>query len=97
VLLSHADATFFLDLQGVYPSYFTYRQEPSSTVWKEEEKIRNIEPALASQLELNRLSNFNVTPIFVENRQIRSSLFPSSLLPSSLFPLPSSSLHEALD
>jgi hypothetical protein len=60
-------------VQGVYPSYFTYRQEPSSTAWKEEEKIRNIEPALASQLELNRLSNFNVTPIFVENRQIRSS------------------------
>lgn len=64
--------TFLVCRKGVYPSYFTFRQEASAGgAWKEEEKIRNIEPALASQLELNRLSNFNVTPIFVENRQIR--------------------------
>lgn len=49
------------------------RQAEAEGAWKEEQQIRNIEPALASQLELNRLSSFNVTPIFVDNRQIRES------------------------
>ena len=67
--------TFLVCRKDVYPSYFTFRQAtPSSGPWEEEEKIRNIEPALASQLELGRLSNFNITPIFVDNRQIRQSI-----------------------
>jgi acetyl-CoA carboxylase/biotin carboxylase 1 len=60
--------TFMLCRPGQYPSYFTLRKEEGA--WKESSTIRDIEPALAFQLELNRLSNFNITPIFVQNRQI---------------------------
>ncbi|CCE64423.1 hypothetical protein TPHA_0H02190 [Tetrapisispora phaffii CBS 4417] len=51
---------------GAYPKYFTFRG-PS---YKEDETIRHIEPALAFQLELGRMSNFNIKPIFTENRNI---------------------------
>lgn len=51
---------------GTYPKYFTFRG-PS---YREDETIRHIEPALAFQLELGRMSNFNITPIFTENRNI---------------------------
>ncbi|PPQ90739.1 hypothetical protein CVT25_010128 [Psilocybe cyanescens] len=51
-----------------YPVYFTLRDFDG--VWKEEQAIRNIEPALAFQLELSRLSNYNLTPCFVEAKQI---------------------------
>jgi acetyl-CoA carboxylase/biotin carboxylase 1 len=76
--------TFLVCRKNVYPSYFTFRQADAVGAWKEEQQIRNIEPALASQLELNRLSSFNVTPIFVDNRQIRertSALQPSITAP----------------
>ncbi|KAI5794170.1 acetyl-CoA carboxylase-like protein [Pyronema domesticum] len=51
---------------GSYPAYFTFRWPH----FKEEESIRHIEPALAFQLELGRLSNFNIKPVFTENRNI---------------------------
>ncbi|KAM6496983.1 acetyl CoA carboxylase [Amanita muscaria] len=51
-----------------YPVYFTLRDMGSS--WSEEQAIRNVEPALAFQLELSRLSNYNLTPRFVEAKQI---------------------------
>jgi len=51
---------------GSYPAYFTFRW-PN---YKEEESIRHIEPALAFQLELGRLRNFNIKPVFTENRNI---------------------------
>ncbi|TGZ84080.1 acetyl-CoA carboxylase [Ascodesmis nigricans] len=51
---------------GSYPGYFTFRYPD----YKEDESIRHIEPALAFQLELHRLSNFNIRPIFTENRNI---------------------------
>ncbi|KZS94649.1 acetyl CoA carboxylase [Sistotremastrum niveocremeum HHB9708] len=60
--------SFVLCRKGQYPSYFTLRDVAG--VWQEEEAIRNIEPALAFQLELSRLSNYNLTPCFVENPQI---------------------------
>lgn len=53
---------------GQYPAYFTVRWQNGA--WKEQESIRDIEPALAYQLELDRLSNFNLQPCGVENRQI---------------------------
>ncbi|TXT13716.1 hypothetical protein VHUM_01083 [Vanrija humicola] len=54
-----------------YPSYITLRElTDGSGGWKEEESIRNIEPALAYQLELGRLSNFKITPQPSGNRQI---------------------------
>ncbi|THU97749.1 acetyl CoA carboxylase [Dendrothele bispora CBS 962.96] len=53
---------------GQYPVYFTLRGNDG--VWAEEKSIRNIEPALAFQLELRRLSNYNLKPCFVESKQI---------------------------
>ncbi|RDB23409.1 Acetyl-CoA carboxylase [Hypsizygus marmoreus] len=54
--------------RGQYPVYYTLRDFDG--VWGEEQAIRNIEPALAFQLELSRLSHYNLTPCFVEAKQI---------------------------
>ncbi|EDO19481.1 hypothetical protein Kpol_1018p8 [Vanderwaltozyma polyspora DSM 70294] len=51
---------------GTYPKYFTFK----GPNYAEDETIRHIEPALAFQLELGRMSNFNIKPIFTENRNI---------------------------
>ena len=51
---------------GGYPGYYTFR----SPNFHEEESIRHIEPALAFQLELGRLGNFKIKPVFTENRNI---------------------------
>jgi len=54
--------------RGQYPWYYTLREKDD--VWQEEQAIRNIEPALAYQLELSRLSNYNLEPCLVESKQI---------------------------
>ncbi|KMU75619.1 acetyl-CoA carboxylase [Coccidioides immitis RMSCC 3703] len=51
---------------GTYPGYFTFR----GPAYDEDESIRHSEPALAFQLELGRLSKFNISPVFTENRNI---------------------------
>jgi acetyl-CoA carboxylase/biotin carboxylase 1 len=51
---------------GTYPKYYTFRGPD----YLEDETIRHIEPALAYQLELARLSNFNIKPVFTDNRNI---------------------------
>lgn len=51
---------------GTYPGYFTFR----GPAYQEDTSIRHIEPALAFQLELGRLSKFNIKPVFTENRNI---------------------------
>lgn len=51
---------------GSYPGYFTFR----GPEYHEDESIRHVEPALAFQLELGRLSKFKVKPVFTENRNI---------------------------
>ena len=51
---------------GMYPGYFTFR----GPTYEEDDSIRHIEPALAFQLELGRLSKFRIKPIFTENRNI---------------------------
>lgn len=61
--------TLIICRKAQYPWYFTLRAN-SDGVWREEQAIRNIEPALAYQLELGRLSHFNITPLAVSNRQI---------------------------
>ncbi|KAL1945115.1 hypothetical protein VTO73DRAFT_2735 [Trametes versicolor] len=53
---------------GQYPIYYTLREMNGS--WKEEQSIRHIEPALAFQLELSRLSSYNLTPCFTESKQL---------------------------
>jgi acetyl-CoA carboxylase/biotin carboxylase 1 len=57
-LCGHAD--------GTYPGYFTFR----GPTYVEDESIRHSEPSLAFQLELGRLSNFQIKPVFTENRNI---------------------------
>ena len=51
---------------GTYPGYFTFR----GPAFEEDASIRHVEPALAFQLELGRLSKFNIRPVFTENRNI---------------------------
>lgn len=51
---------------GTYPGYYTFR----GPTYAEDTSIRHIEPALAFQLELGRLSKFNIKPVFTENRNI---------------------------
>ncbi|QRW03198.1 acetyl-CoA carboxylase [Ceratobasidium sp. AG-Ba] len=60
--------SFLICRPAQYPFYLTMRDIGDK--WGEEEAIRNIEPALAYQLELSRLSNFKLTPCFVENKQM---------------------------
>jgi acetyl-CoA carboxylase/biotin carboxylase 1 len=62
--------TFSICRRGQYPSYFTIRK--GDRAWEESSTIRDIEPALAYQLELERLSNFKITPVGVENHQIHT-------------------------
>ncbi len=54
--------------QGTYPVYITMREVDG--VWAEEQALRNLEPALAFQIELSRLSNYKLKPVFVESKQI---------------------------
>ena len=58
--------TFICGHRGAYPGYFTFR----GPTYEEDDSIRHIEPALAFQLELGRLSKFKIKPIFTENRNI---------------------------
>ncbi|CAI2186462.1 18318_t:CDS:2, partial [Funneliformis geosporum] len=53
-----------------YPGYFTFCE---TTDFNEDQTIRHIEPAMTYQLELTRLSNFDITPCYTDNRQIVSS------------------------
>ncbi|KAH9921701.1 acetyl CoA carboxylase [Epithele typhae] len=53
---------------GQYPIYYTLREMGGS--WNEEQAIRHIEPALAFQLELSRLSHYRLTPCFTDNKQL---------------------------
>jgi acetyl-CoA carboxylase/biotin carboxylase 1 len=51
---------------GTYPGYYTFR----GPTYEEDLSIRHVEPALAFQLELGRLSKFNIKPVFTENRNV---------------------------
>ena len=51
---------------GSYPGYYTFR----GPEYAEDDSIRHIEPALAFQLELGRLSKFKIKPVFTENKNI---------------------------
>ena len=56
----------FGSTDGSYPKYYTFR----GPNYEEDETIRHIEPALAFQLELGRLSNFHIKPVFTDNRNL---------------------------
>ncbi|KFA48248.1 hypothetical protein S40293_07364 [Stachybotrys chartarum IBT 40293] len=51
---------------GSYPGYYTFRGPD----YVEDDSIRHVEPALAFQLELIRLSKFHIKPVFTENKNI---------------------------
>lgn len=56
----------FANNVGTYPKYYTF----TAPHYIENKVIRHIEPALAFQLELGRLENFDIKPIFTDNRNI---------------------------
>ncbi|QWU87678.1 hypothetical protein CA3LBN_001943 [Candidozyma haemuli] len=51
---------------GTYPKYYTF----TAPDYIENKVIRHIEPALAFQLELGRMENFDIKPIFTDNRNL---------------------------
>eukprot|EP01126_Amoeba_proteus_P032307 TRINITY_DN3153_c0_g1_i18.p1 TRINITY_DN3153_c0_g1~~TRINITY_DN3153_c0_g1_i18.p1 ORF type:complete len:1925 (+),score=392.40 TRINITY_DN3153_c0_g1_i18:882-6656(+) len=55
------DQLTFCLLHGVEPLYFTFGH--SNNTWKEDTLLRHMEPGLAFQLELDRMSNYNITYI----------------------------------
>lgn len=62
--------TFLHCQPGVYPWFTTLRANAEGR-WGEEKFIRNIEPALAYQLELQRMTQyFNVTPVPISSSTI---------------------------
>ncbi|KAE8200344.1 hypothetical protein CF336_g732 [Tilletia laevis] len=64
-------ATFMLCQQGLYPWFSTFCLSDDGVSWVEEKAIRNVEPALAYQLELHRLTeNFEITPVHVASSTI---------------------------
>ncbi|KAJ3200650.1 acetyl-coenzyme-A carboxylase [Entophlyctis luteolus] len=60
--------TFMLVRKNIYPRYFTFKEQ---TDYSEDEIIRHIEPAMAYQLELQRLQLFDVKPCFIDNRRLQ--------------------------
>ncbi|KAJ3063583.1 acetyl-coenzyme-A carboxylase, partial [Quaeritorhiza haematococci] len=59
--------TFMLVRESHFPRYLTFRDNID---YREDPVIRNIEPAMAYQLELQRLQNFEIKPCFIENRRL---------------------------
>ena len=59
--------TLVLVTKGKFPKYYTFRERLN---YQEDPVCRHVEPPLAYHLELNRLSNFDITYIPTLNRQI---------------------------
>ncbi|XP_040575050.1 acetyl-CoA carboxylase [Lepeophtheirus salmonis] len=59
--------TFIILREKEFPKYFTYRTRSD---FKEDKIYRHLEPALAFQLELNRLKNYDLTSIPVSNTKM---------------------------
>jgi acetyl-CoA carboxylase/biotin carboxylase 1 len=59
--------TFLFVRMNQFPLFFTFRKDID---YGEDLVIRHIEPAMAYQLELRRMANFNIQPCFVDSRKI---------------------------
>ena len=59
--------TFLVEKKRQNPSFFTFRERSD---YSEDPVIRHLEPALAYQLELYRLSNFDIKASLLENRAL---------------------------
>jgi acetyl-CoA carboxylase/biotin carboxylase 1 len=76
--------TYLHTQPGVYPWFTTLRRSEDGT-WAEERAIRNIEPALAYQLELSRLvTNFEIVPIPVTSSSVHLYFARSRQNPSDV-------------
>ncbi|KAM7536286.1 hypothetical protein Aperf_G00000086942 [Anoplocephala perfoliata] len=60
--------TFMLITPGKYPLLFNYRARDN---FKEDRVYRNLEPALAFQMEINRLQNYDLEPIPTLNHHMQ--------------------------
>ncbi|KAI9011227.1 acetyl-CoA carboxylase [Gaertneriomyces semiglobifer] len=59
--------TFMVVRENRFPHYFTFKE---ALDYAEDVVIRHIEPAMAYQLELQRMANYEVKPCFIDNRRI---------------------------
>ena len=59
--------TFIILYTRSFPRYFTYR---SRSEFQEDRIYRHLEPALAFQLELNRLKNYHLDPVQTANHKM---------------------------
>uniref|UniRef100_H3DEN7 acetyl-CoA carboxylase n=1 Tax=Tetraodon nigroviridis TaxID=99883 RepID=H3DEN7_TETNG len=59
--------TFLIAQKREFPKFFTFR---ARDVFQEDRIYRNLEPALAFQLELNRMKNFDLTAVPCENHKM---------------------------
>ncbi|TPX37671.1 acetyl-CoA carboxylase [Synchytrium microbalum] len=59
--------TFMVIRESHFPRYFTFKE---AVDYAEDTIIRHIEPAMAYQLELQRLQNFDIKPCFLDNRRL---------------------------
>jgi acetyl-CoA carboxylase/biotin carboxylase 1 len=66
-VLGFKRVTFMVLLENHFPRYFTFQNEVD---FNEDQVIRHIEPAMTYQLELHRLQEFDIEPIFIDNRRI---------------------------
>ncbi|KAJ3395827.1 acetyl-coenzyme-A carboxylase [Lobulomyces angularis] len=66
-LYKYKRVTFMLVRENQFPRYFTFQEQVD---YNEDQVIRHIEPLMAYQLELQRLQDFEIKPIFVDNRRI---------------------------
>ncbi len=58
-------------LQRKLPIFFNFRARDN---FKEDRVYRNLEPALAFQMEINRLRNYDLEPVPVLNRRMHMYL-----------------------
>ena len=68
--------TFIVLRSKEFPKYFTFRARMN---YREDLVYRHLEPALAFQLELNRLKNYDLHPVPVSNHKVRILCFKFSL------------------
>ncbi|TPX49071.1 acetyl-CoA carboxylase [Synchytrium endobioticum] len=59
--------TFMVIRESHFPRYFTFKE---AVDYAEDTIIRHVEPAMAYQLELQRLQNFDIKPCFLDNRRL---------------------------
>ncbi|KAL3309502.1 hypothetical protein Ciccas_011952, partial [Cichlidogyrus casuarinus] len=100
---SHADEmrrmgirriTFLISKPRSFPNFYTFR---ASLGFNEDLVYRNLEPALAFQLEINRMSNYDLEQIAVYNRRMHLYLGRAKALPKQYLLANVTRGHEIFD